>query len=69
MDQNIQICKRCLYSNLHPLGITFNTEGICSGCEIFEEKNTLDWKQRWLQLEKKIKPYKSKKKIMIVLFL
>ena len=62
MNQNIQICKRCLYSNLHPLGITFNTEGICSGCEIFEEKNTLDWKQRWLQLEKKIKPYKSKKK-------
>ena len=56
MDQNIQICKRCLYSNLHPLGITFNTEGVCSGCEIFEEKNPkkLETKIVFKYLRKKI---------------
>ena len=60
MIQEIKICKRCLYSNHHPLGITFNEEGICSGCEIFEEKNILDWNHRWQLLKKTIKNYKSK---------
>ena len=38
----IKFCKRCLYSNMHPLGLTINDEGICSGCEIHEEKNGTD---------------------------
>ncbi len=60
MSREIKICNRCLYSNHHPLGITFNEEGICSGCKIFEEKNTLDWNHRWELLEKITKNYKSK---------
>ena len=35
----IQFCKRCLYSTDHPLGLTINNDGICSGCEIHEEKD------------------------------
>ena len=53
MDQNIQICKRCLYSNLHPLGITFNTEGVCSGCEIFEKKILLTGNSGGYNLKKR----------------
>ena len=56
----IKFCKRCLYSNTHPLGLIINDEGICSGCEIHEEKNNLDWKLRWDKLKKLIKPYVSK---------
>lgn len=58
---NITFCKKCLYSSLHPLGITFNDEGICSGCQIHEEKYNLDWKFRWNKLKKIVKQYKSKK--------
>ena len=58
--KDIKFCKKCLYSNLHPLGITFNNDGICSGCEIHAEKNKLDWNFRWEKLKKIIKPYKSK---------
>lgn len=36
-------CKRCLYWSDHPLGITFDSQGICSGCQIHEEKNRIDW--------------------------
>jgi len=53
-------CKKCLYTSEHPLGITFNEEGICSGCIIHEEKNTLDWNKRRDDLEIIIKDYKSK---------
>ena len=64
MNDNLEIifCKRCLYSSTHPLGLTFNEEGICSGCEIHEEKYTLNWKERFNKLEKITKEYKSKTK-------
>jgi N-acetyl sugar amidotransferase len=55
----IKFCKRCLYSTAHPLGLTFDDEGICSGCLIHEEKDTLDWKERWSKLENLVKPYRN----------
>ena len=30
-------CKRC-FNSRHPLGITFNEDQICSGCQIHDEK-------------------------------
>ena len=50
-------CQRCLYSTAHPLGLTLDTDGICSGCRIHEEKDSLDWDARWRLLEQKIEPY------------
>ncbi len=59
---NLKICKRCFYSSNHPLGITFDEEGICSGCRIHEEKDSLDWNKRWDKLEKILLPYRNKSK-------
>lgn len=56
---NIFRCKRCLYTSAHPLKITFNEKGICSGCIIHEEKNVLNWKYRFLKLQSLVKEYKS----------
>ena len=58
----IKFCKRCLYSSEHPLGITFNQEGICSGCTIHDEKDQLNWIDRFKRLKKIIKTYRSKKR-------
>ncbi len=55
----IKQCKRCLYTSSHPLGLTFDKNGICSGCRIHEEKNTLNWNERWDKLIKIVKKYKS----------
>lgn len=56
---NIKFCKRCLYTTAHPLGLTLDDEGICSGCRVHEEKDTLDWGKRWSMLESLVKPYRS----------
>jgi N-acetyl sugar amidotransferase len=56
---NIQFCKRCLYTTAHPLGLTLDEEGICSGCRIHEEKDMLDWAERWSMLEALVKPYRN----------
>ena len=58
----IKFCKRCLYSSEHPLGITFNEEGICSGCTIHDEKDQLNWIDRFKRLKKIINNYRSKKR-------
>ncbi len=52
-------CTRCVYPENHPLKITFNAEGVCSGCIIHEEKDNLDWKIRLEKLKKIIEPYKK----------
>jgi N-acetyl sugar amidotransferase len=53
-------CARCLYGTTHPLGLTLDAEGICSGCRIHEEKDRLDWADRWQRLEALVQPYRSR---------
>ncbi len=55
----IKFCKRCLYTTAHPLGLTLDTEDVCSGCRVHEEKDTLDWQERWSMLEFLVKPYRN----------
>ena len=52
-------CKQCLYPISHPLGLTFDDDGICSGCRIHEEKDQLDWDSRWKKLEDLVSPYRN----------
>lgn len=40
-------CKRCLYPANHPYGLIFDEEGVCSGCRVHEEKDVLDWDERF----------------------
>lgn len=54
----IHTCKRCLYTTRHPLGLVLDGEGICSGCRIHEEKDSLDWPARWKLLEDLVAPYR-----------
>ena len=49
---SIKYCKKCLYNSYHPLGITFNNQGICSGCLVHEEKFKIDWKKSFQNLKR-----------------
>jgi len=39
----MKYCNNCVYPDTHPLGITFNEDGICSGCLVHREKYEIDW--------------------------
>lgn len=56
---DIKFCKRCLYSIAHPLGLTLDDDGICSGCRVHEEKDSLDWPARWEKLKELVAPYRN----------
>lgn len=45
-------CTRCLYPSCHPYGLIFDAQGVCSGCRVHEEKDSLDWSQRLRILER-----------------
>ena len=55
----MKYCVRCGYPANHPLGITFDDEGICSGCRIHEEKDEFDWNQRAERLGALFDAYRS----------
>jgi N-acetyl sugar amidotransferase len=60
MTIKITQCKRCLYRNDHPLGLILDSEGICSGCRVHEEKDFLDWNLKFNKLKKLVDSYKLK---------
>ncbi|NVJ54180.1 MAG: N-acetyl sugar amidotransferase [Campylobacteraceae bacterium] len=58
----MKVCKRCLYSEGHALNLTFDKEGICSGCRVHEEKDSIDWIEREKKLLKLLDFYRAKTK-------
>jgi N-acetyl sugar amidotransferase len=55
-----RLCRRCLYPDNHPLGISLDAEGICSGCRVHEEKDRLDWSEREQMLARLLAPYRDR---------
>lgn len=55
-------CKRCLYPANHPLGLTFDASGVCSGCRVHEEKDALDWGARRERLRRLLESYRSRQR-------
>ncbi len=56
----MRYCTRCLYPANHPLGITFDDQGVCSGCRVHEEKDWLDWNERGAKLQAILDQYKDR---------
>ncbi|MCE7995983.1 MAG: N-acetyl sugar amidotransferase [Roseivirga sp.] len=52
-------CKRCLYPENHPLNLVIDDEGVCSGCRVHEEKDSLDWAPRAEKLKTILADYKN----------
>ena len=59
-------CSRCLYPKNHPYGLIFDDLGVCSGCRIHEEKDKLNWEERFKIL--KALAYENKKSSSINAF-
>lgn len=53
-------CTRCLYPANHPLYLTFDEAGVCSGCRVHEEKDRLDWAERLQVLRRIADEYRAR---------
>lgn len=53
-------CKKCVYPASSAVKLSFDEEGICSGCRVGEEKYEIDWAEREKKLKKIADEYRSK---------
>lgn len=56
----MQYCTRCVYPGVAATPLTFDKNGVCSGCRTHEEQKTVDWKRRRQMFDKLIDQYRSK---------
>ena len=47
----MRYCKKCVMPDTRP-GITFNEEGICSACQSYEHRKSIDWDARFYEVAK-----------------
>lgn len=55
----VKYCTRCVYSAVAATPITFDDDGVCSGCRVHDQKPALDWDRRWNQLRELADEYRS----------
>lgn len=55
----IKNCNRCLYPSNHALNIILDDDNICSGCRVHEEKDQINWSERWEELGNLVTGFKN----------
>jgi len=60
--QTMKFCKTCLFQEINPIPISFNKDGICTGCLYSNKKTKVDWKERENLFIELINKYKNKYK-------
>jgi N-acetyl sugar amidotransferase len=60
--KKMNYCSRCVYPGVAATPLTFDQNGVCSGCRTHEEQKSIDWDKRRVMFEKIIDQYRSKDK-------
>ena len=56
----MKFCKRCMYPENHALNLIIDTDGVCSGCRVHEEKYEIDWNKKQKELAQILDQYKNR---------
>jgi N-acetyl sugar amidotransferase len=54
----VKYCTRCIYPDTKP-DLTFNDAGVCSACQAFDARSTIDWDARELDFQRVVIDAKS----------
>ncbi len=56
----MQWCKKCVYPVVAATPLALDENGVCTGCRISAQRDGIDWKARYGQLEELVGKYRSK---------
>ena len=56
---SIRYCTRCVYPSIAATPLTFDENGVCSGCRVANQKQHTDWNERWQMLVEMVDEYRS----------
>ncbi len=54
----VRYCTRCVYPSASAVPLTFDANGVCSGCRVHDQKKTIDWDERLKWLIDEVEPYR-----------
>ncbi|MBE20311.1 MAG: LPS biosynthesis protein [Gammaproteobacteria bacterium] len=57
--EKVLYCKKCVYPSSSATPLTFDDEGVCSGCRVSEQKEEIDWNERFQKLKELTSEYKN----------
>jgi len=63
----VQYCTRCVYPSIAATPLTFDENGVCSGCRVAEQKKYINWDERWQMLKALCHEYRSSSNYDIVI--
>ena len=55
----VRWCRRCVYPSSSAVTLTFDEEGVCSGCRVHAQKKEIDWDERLRGLLEEVEPYRK----------
>ena len=55
----VRYCSRCVYPAVAATPLTFDENGVCSGCRVAAQKEGIDWSERFEMLGELTQEYKS----------
>ena len=64
---SVQYCTKCVYPSSSATPLTFDKNGVCSGCRTHEQKTSIDWGGRWQWLKELTDEYRSNDNYDIVI--
>ena len=56
----MRYCTRCVYPAVAAAPLTFDENGVCSGCRIYEQRKKINWAERRKLLAKLLEEYRTK---------
>ncbi len=56
----MQYCTRCVYPGVAATPLTFDSNGVCTGCRTHEEQKTVNWEERRKWFGDLVEGYRSK---------
>ena len=63
----IQYCTKCVYPATSATPLTFDENGVCSGCRVHDQKKNINWEERWEWLKELTDEYRSESNYDIVI--
>lgn len=63
----VRYCTRCVYPSVAATPLTFDENGVCSGCRVAMQKGNIDWQRRFQFLQETVDEYRSQDNYDIVI--
>jgi N-acetyl sugar amidotransferase len=57
--EGMRYCSRCVYPGFAATPLTFDADGVCSGCRVSAQKGSINWELRWEAFRTLVDEYRS----------